>query len=125
MPLRGCTACQSAGLASMCMHAKAAQCAHRSTGLRCGAWAASGGTSTALQKAPRPLSQFYLAAFLDSLAGQGYSIFVVRGALAAAHAARGRRARRRGHLVHARAGALPRGAALLVLQALRLPIQPL
>ena len=34
-----------------------------------------------LAQAPRPLSQFYLAAFLDSLRGQGYSIFVVRGPL--------------------------------------------
>ena len=34
-----------------------------------------------LLQAPRPLSKFYLAAFLDSLHGQGYSIFVVRGQL--------------------------------------------
>ena len=34
-----------------------------------------------LLQAPRPLSHFYLAAFLDSLRGQGYSIFVVRGPL--------------------------------------------
>ena len=34
-----------------------------------------------LAQAPRPLSQFYLAAFLDSLRGQGYSIFLVRGPL--------------------------------------------
>ena len=36
-----------------------------------------------LLPAPRPLSQFYLGAFLDSLDGQGYSIFVVRGPLPA------------------------------------------
>ncbi len=34
-----------------------------------------------LLPAPRPLSQFYLSAFLDSLRGQGYSLFVVRGPL--------------------------------------------
>ncbi|KAK9819403.1 hypothetical protein WJX81_007388 [Elliptochloris bilobata] len=34
-----------------------------------------------LLQAPRPLSHFYLAAFLDSLRGQGYSIFAVRGPL--------------------------------------------
>lgn len=32
-----------------------------------------------LLRAPQPLSQFYLSAYLDSLREQGYSIFVVQG----------------------------------------------
>ncbi|KIY96965.1 Ataxin-3 [Monoraphidium neglectum] len=36
-----------------------------------------------LLPAPEPLSDFYLAAYLDSLVDQGYSIFVVRGKLPA------------------------------------------
>jgi ataxin-3 len=33
-----------------------------------------------LLRAPQPLSQFYLSAYLDTLRQQGYSIFVVQGA---------------------------------------------
>ncbi|KAI8474043.1 MAG: Josephin-domain-containing protein [Monoraphidium minutum] len=36
-----------------------------------------------LLPAPEPLSDFYLAAYLDSLVGQGYTLYVVKGALPA------------------------------------------
>jgi ataxin-3 len=34
-----------------------------------------------LARGPKPLSEFYLSAYLATLRGQGYSIFLVRGAL--------------------------------------------